>query len=68
VARAGDYAERSLPALASAKRLLGAERVPRLKAALAREVEAQIELFRSGDLLRRLPSPGADRSDEQETS
>jgi putative glutamine amidotransferase len=68
VARAGDYAERSLPALASAKRLLGAERLPRLKAALAREVEAQIELFRSGDLLRRLPSPGADRSDEQETS
>jgi len=68
VARAGDYAERSLPALAAAKRLLGAERLPRLSAALAREVEAQIELFRSGELLRRLPTPGADRSDEQETS
>ncbi len=67
IARAGDYAERSLPALAAAKRLLGAERIPRLKAALAREVEAQIELFRSGELLRRLPAPGADRDDEQET-
>ncbi len=67
VARAADYAERSLPALDAAKRLLGAERVPRLKAALAREVEAQIELFRSGELLRRLPAPGAVRDDEQET-
>lgn len=66
VARAGDYAERSLPALDAAKRLLGAERIPRLKAALAREVEAQIELFRSGELFRRLPAPGADRDDEQE--
>jgi putative glutamine amidotransferase len=68
VARASDYAERSLPALAAAKRLLGAERLPRLTAALAREVEAQIELFRSGELLGRLPVPGADRTDEQETS
>lgn len=68
VSRAGDYADRSLPALAAAKRLLGAERLPRLKAALARETEAQIELFRSGELLRRLPAPGEDRTDEQETS
>ena len=68
VSRAGDYADRSLPALAAAKRLLGAERLPRLKAALARETEAQIELFRSGELLRRLPAPGDDRTDEQETS
>jgi 2-(1,2-epoxy-1,2-dihydrophenyl)acetyl-CoA isomerase len=67
VARAGDYAERSLSALSAAKRLLGTERIPRLKAALAREVEAQIELFRSGELLRRLPAPRADRDDEQET-
>ncbi len=67
VARAGEYSERSLPALDAAKRLLGAERIPRLKAALVREVEAQIELFRSGELLRRLPASGADREDEQET-
>lgn len=68
VARAADYAEQSLPALAATKRLLGAERLPRLKAALARETEAQIELFRSGELLRRLPASGADRTDDQETS
>lgn len=68
VARVADYAEQSLPALAAAKRLLGAERLPRLKAALARETEAQIELFRSGELLRRLPATGTDRRDEQETS
>ena len=68
VARAADYAERSLPALAAAKRLLGAERLPLLTAALAREVEAQIELFRSGELLRRLPAPGGSRTDEQESS
>jgi len=67
VARASDYAERPLAAVAAAKRLLGAERIPRLRAALAREVEAQIELFSSGELLRRLPGPGADRDDEQET-
>jgi putative glutamine amidotransferase len=67
VARAADYAEQSLPALAATKRLLGAERLPRLKAALARETEAQIELFRSGEFLRRLPASGADRSEEQET-
>jgi hypothetical protein len=40
VARAADYGEQSLPALASTKRLLGAERLPRLKTALARETEA----------------------------
>ena len=68
VARAGDYAERSLPALAASKRLLGAERLPRLMAALAREVEAQLDLFRSGELLRRLPARGTDRADEQETT
>jgi putative glutamine amidotransferase len=68
VARAADYAEQSLPALAASKRLLGAERLPRLEAALARETEAQLQLFRSGELLRRLPPTGTDRTDEQETS
>jgi putative glutamine amidotransferase len=68
LARAGTYAERSLPAVAAAKRLLAAERRPRLVAALAREVESQIELFRSGELLRRLPGPERNRPDEQETS
>jgi putative glutamine amidotransferase len=68
IARAAVYAERSLPALAASKRLLVAERLPRLKAALAREVDVQLELFRSGELLRRLPAPGADRTEEQETS
>jgi 2-(1,2-epoxy-1,2-dihydrophenyl)acetyl-CoA isomerase len=67
IARAAGYGERSLPALAAGKRLLVAERLPRLRAALAREVEAQLELFRSGELLRRLPAPGAERADEQET-
>lgn len=68
LARAETYAERSLAAVAAAKRLLTAERRPRLVAALAREVESQIELFRSGELLRRLPGNERGRPDEQETS
>jgi putative glutamine amidotransferase len=68
LARAETYAERSLPAVAASKRLLASERRPRLVAALEREVESQIELFRSGEILRRLPGLERSRPDEQETS
>ena len=68
LARAATYGERSFAAVAAAKRLLVAERRPRLKAALEREVESQIELFRSGELLRRLPEGERTRSEEQETA
>jgi putative glutamine amidotransferase len=68
LARAETYAERSLAAVAAAKRLFTAERRPRLVAALAREEESQIELFRSGELLRRLPGNERSRPDKQETS
>jgi len=55
IARARTYAERPAAALAAAKRNLNAERLPALERALAREAEAQLELFRSGELLRHLP-------------
>jgi len=48
------YSERSAVALAAAKKNLNAERLPRLEQALARESEAQLELFQSGELSRRL--------------
>lgn len=55
LARAAVYAERPVAALAAAKRNLNAERIPRLEAALRRETEAQVALFLSGELERRLP-------------
>jgi 2-(1,2-epoxy-1,2-dihydrophenyl)acetyl-CoA isomerase len=67
LARAARYAESSAAALAATKKNLNAERLSRLVDALARETEAQIELFRSGDVLRRLPAP-ARRPARQETS
>jgi enoyl-CoA hydratase/carnithine racemase/gamma-glutamyl-gamma-aminobutyrate hydrolase PuuD len=66
--RAERYAERSTAALAAAKKNLNADRLPRLIDALARETEAQIGLFRSGDVLRHLPVPEPRRSDRQEIS
>ncbi|HKC24684.1 MAG TPA: enoyl-CoA hydratase-related protein, partial [Thermoanaerobaculia bacterium] len=54
LARAESYAERNPAAIAAAKRNLNAERLARVPEALARETEAQIELFRSGVLARAL--------------
>lgn len=56
LARASRYSERSIAALAAAKKNLNAERLPRIEQALARETEAQIELFSSGVLTRSLAS------------
>lgn len=66
LARAALYAEQSVAALAAAKRNLNAERLPRLEQALAREAEAQLELFRSGELARLLPAPRT-RAEKTET-
>jgi 2-(1,2-epoxy-1,2-dihydrophenyl)acetyl-CoA isomerase len=55
LARAQRYSERPAAALAAAKRVLNAERLPRLAEALARETEIQLELFTSGVLAANLP-------------
>ena len=56
LARASRYAERNAAALAAAKKNLNADRLARLEQALARETEAQIELFENGTLARGLAS------------
>lgn len=66
VARAAVYAEQSAAALAAAKKNLNADRLAHLEDALARETEAQIELFRGDDLARRLFPPKPRRPENQE--
>ncbi|MEO6326905.1 MAG: gamma-glutamyl-gamma-aminobutyrate hydrolase family protein [Thermoanaerobaculia bacterium] len=68
LSRAALYAERPAAALAAAKLNLNAERLPRLEQALAREAEAQIELFRNGDLSQRLRAPRPRTPESRENS
>ncbi len=63
MARASLYAERPIAALAAAKKALNADAMVQLKDALARETEIQIELFRSGDVRKRLGSMRKGRAD-----
>lgn len=67
LARAATYAERPAAALAAAKALLNADRLPRLSDALARETEAQVELFRTPGFAARLKARPRTEPSPQET-